>query len=159
MPTPSNPYPTAVYTQEYDGFADFPQYPINLLADLNAYVGIFTQHFSYADLTPQQINSAIVLPTTGDTTTTYYMIPTANLPLLVPVRLIPLVGNPLADLLQPDLRVLVNLGYGSITNGWSPGPANLPPRSGCSRPTSTPSTSSPPWPKGFRKASPTPSTT
>jgi hypothetical protein len=66
------------------------------------------------------------LPTTGDTTTTYYMIPTANLPLLAPVRLIPLVGNPLADLLQPDLRVLVNLGYGSITNGWSPGPANVP---------------------------------
>lgn len=82
VPTPNNPYPTAVYTQEYDGFADFPQYPINLLADLNAYVGIFTQHFSYANLTPQQINSAIVLPTTGDTNTTYYMIPTANLPLL-----------------------------------------------------------------------------
>jgi hypothetical protein len=48
------------------------------------------------------------------------------LPLLVPVRLLPLIGNPLADLLQPDLRVLANLGYGSITNGWSPGPANVP---------------------------------
>jgi len=125
-PAASNTYPTAVYTQEYDGFADFPQYPINLLSDLNAYVGIFTQHFAYADLTPQQISSAIALPTEGDTTTTYYMIPTANLPLLAPVRLIPLIGNPLADLLQPDLRVLVNLGYGSITNGWSPGPANVP---------------------------------
>jgi hypothetical protein len=125
-PAASNTYPTAVYTQEYDGFADFPQYPINLLADLNAYVGIFTQHFAYADLTPQQISSAIALPTEGDTTTTYYMIPTANLPLLAPVRLIPLIGNPVADLLQPDLRVLVNLGYGSITNGWSPGPANVP---------------------------------
>ncbi len=125
-PTASSPYPTAVYIQEYDGFADFPQYPINLLSDLNAYVGIFTQHFAYADLTPQQISSAIALPTTGNTTTQYYMIPTANLPLLVPVRLIPLIGNPLADLLQPDLRVLVNLGYGSITNGWSPGPADVP---------------------------------
>ena len=54
------------------------------------------------------------------------MIPTANLPLLAPVRLLPLIGIPLADLLQPDLRVLVNLGYGSITNGWSPGPADVP---------------------------------
>jgi len=125
-PTASNTYPAAVYTQEYDGFADFPQYPINLLADLNAYLGIFTQHFAYLDLTPQQISSAIALPTTGNTTTQYYMIPTANLPLLAPVRLIPLIGNPLADLLQPDLRVLVNLGYGSITNGWSPGPADVP---------------------------------
>jgi PE-PPE domain len=125
-PAANNTSPTAVYTQEYDGFADFPQYPIDLLADLNAYVGIFTQHFSYLDLTPQQISSAIALPMTGNTTTQYYMIPTANLPLLAPVRLIPLIGNPLADLLQPDLRVLINLGYGSITNGWTPGPANVP---------------------------------
>jgi hypothetical protein len=126
VPTPSSPYPTAVYNQEYDAVADFPQYPINLLSVLNAYVGLFTQHFGYADLTPQQISSAIALPTAGNTTTKYYMIPTANLPLLDPVRLLPLIGNPLADLLQPDLRVLVNLGYGSITNGWSPGPANVP---------------------------------
>jgi PE-PPE domain len=125
-PTASNTYPTTVYTQEYDGFADFPQYPIDFLSDLNAYLGFVYQHFAYADLTPQQISSAIALPTVGNTTTQYYMIPTANLPLLDPVRLIPLIGDPLADLLQPDLTVLVNLGYGSITNGWSPGPANVP---------------------------------
>ncbi len=125
-PTASNTYPIAVYTQEYDGFANFPQYPLNLLADLNAFLGIFTQHFGYLDLTPEQINSAIALPTTGNTTTQYYMIPTENLPLLVPVRLIPVIGNPLADLLEPDLRILVNLGYGNIENGWSPGPADVP---------------------------------
>jgi hypothetical protein len=124
-PTASNTYPTAVYAQEYDGFADFPEYPVDILSDLNAYVGVFTQHFGYADLTPQQISSAIALPTTGNTTTQYYMIPTADLPLLDPVRLLPIIGDPLADLLQPDLSVLVNLGYGSITNGWSPGPANV----------------------------------
>jgi PE-PPE domain len=124
-PTASNTYPTAVYTQEYDGFANFPQYPLNVVSDLNAIVGIFTQHFGYLDLTPQQISSAIPRPTTGGTTQ-YYMIPNPNLPLLDPVRLIPLIGNPLADLLQPDLTVIVNLGYGSITNGWSPGPANVP---------------------------------
>jgi hypothetical protein len=53
------------------------------------------------------------------------MIPTNNLPLLEPLRWIPF-GNPLADLLQPDLTVLVNLGYGSTTQGWSPGPPNVP---------------------------------
>ena len=85
-----------------------------MLSDLNACLpGPFTQHFGYADLTQQQISSAIALPTTGNTTTQYYMIPTANLPLLAPVRLIPLIGGPLANLLQPDLTVLVNLGYGS----------------------------------------------
>ena len=34
-----------------------------------------------------------------------------NLPLLDPLRAVPLLGNPLADLIQPDLRVLVELGY------------------------------------------------
>lgn len=63
------------------------------------------------------------------TDTTYYMIPTQNLPLLDPLRAIPFVGNPsLADLFQPDLRVIVNLGYGNpdLSEGWSPGPANVP---------------------------------
>jgi hypothetical protein len=35
-------------------------------------------------------------------------------------------GRVLVDLLQPDLRVLVDLGYGSTTQGWSPGPPNVP---------------------------------
>jgi PE-PPE domain len=47
----------------------------------------------------------------SDTETTYILIPTQNLPLLDPLRAIPFVGNPLADLVQPDLRVLVELGY------------------------------------------------
>jgi len=49
-----------------------------------------------------------------------------DLPLLEPLRLLPVIGNPLADLIQPDLSVIVNLGYGSTTQGWSPGPANVP---------------------------------
>ena len=123
-PATSNTYPTISYVQEYDGFADFPQYPLDFLADLNALVGIFTQHFGYADLTPSQLSSAVALPPT-DGTTHYYVVPTANLPLLDLVRIVPLIGNPLADLLQPDLRVLINLGYGSITDGWSSDPANV----------------------------------
>lgn len=123
-PTANTPYPTAVYNQEYDAAGDSPQYPLNILADLNATAGFLTLHFGFLAMTPDQINSAVKLPTTGGNTS-YYMIPAANLPLLAPVRLIPLVGDPIADLLQPDLRVLVNLGYGSITNGWSPDPANV----------------------------------
>ena len=53
------------------------------------------------------------------------MIPTQNLPLLDPVRAIPVIGNPIADLLQPDLKVLVNLGYGNPDYGWSTGYANV----------------------------------
>ena len=124
-PTPDDLYPTDVYTLEYDGFADFPQYPIDPLSDLNAFAGMIYEHLTYLDLDPGQIQNAIPLETTGDSLTDYYMIGVQDLPLLDPLRLIPFVGNPLADLLQPDMTVLVNLGYGSITDGWSQGPANV----------------------------------
>jgi PE-PPE domain-containing protein len=129
-PTPSDLYPTDIYTLEYDGFADFPHYTTNLLSDLNAMMGFFLAHFTYLDLAPDQINNAIILPgseaLTGEGLTNYYMIPNDNLPLLEPLLLVPTIGQPLYDLLEPDTRILVNLGYGSITEGWNQGPANVP---------------------------------
>jgi hypothetical protein len=125
--TPDNSFMTTIVTQEYDGFADFPQYPINVLSDINAFAGIAFVHGTYPTLTPQQINSEIPLTNTvGPTTDQYFIIPTPNLPILDPLRLIPVIGNPLADLVQPDLTVLVNTGYGSTTQGWSTGPPNVP---------------------------------
>ncbi|PJE21042.1 MAG: PE family protein, partial [Mycobacterium sp.] len=54
--TPSNtPYDVAIYTQEYDGFADFPRYPLNFISDLNAVVGIATVHTKYLSLTAAQV--------------------------------------------------------------------------------------------------------
>ncbi|WP_165760829.1 PE-PPE domain-containing protein [Mycolicibacterium rhodesiae] len=116
--TPENAFPTTNYTLEYDGFADFPRYPLNVLSVLNAGLGIIFVHTKYADLTSQQVNSAIALPTT-DPTQKYYIIPTADLPLLEPLRLLPVIGTPVADLLQPALKVIVNLGYGDPQYGWS----------------------------------------
>jgi hypothetical protein len=130
--TPANLYPTTIYTQEYDGYADFPRYPIDLPADLNALFGVAFLHGNYANLTLPQVTpisqggQAIPLPTQGPNMTNYYVIPTQNLPLLEPLRYIPVVGNPLADLVQPDLKVIVNLGYGDPSYGYSTGPANVP---------------------------------
>jgi hypothetical protein len=129
--TPSNTiYPTNVYSLEYDGFADFPQYPINLISDLNAFAGIEYVHNTYpanpAALPPGYAIQQ--LPTSPGYTgvTNYYMITTQNgLPLLDPVRAIPVIGNPIADLLQPDLTTIVNLGYGNPNFGWSQGPADV----------------------------------
>jgi hypothetical protein len=130
-------YPTSIYTLEYDGFADFPQYPLNFLADLNAVTGILFVHTTYVNpflgmpaVTQTQVDNAIPLSTTpgyyaNGGVTHYYMIPTQNLPLLDPLRYIPVIGNPIADLLQPDLTVLVNLGYGNPDYGWSTGYANV----------------------------------
>ena len=128
--TPSNTiYPTNVYSMEYDGFVDFPQYPINLISDLNAFAGIYYVHNTYpANPSALPPGYAIQhLPTSPGYTgvTNYYMFTTqSGLPLLDPVRAIPVIGNPIADLLQPDLTTIVNLGYGSPTQGWSTGYAN-----------------------------------
>jgi hypothetical protein len=130
-PEASDLYPTDVYTHEYDGFADFPQYPINPLSDLNAVLGIVFEHVTYPGLTAEQVSDAIQLPTSSaDTLTNYYEIPVTTLPLLEPLQLIPFIGNPLADLLNPDMSVLVNLGYGNVDDnylgGWSQGDADVP---------------------------------
>jgi len=120
--TPQSPWPTAVYTIQYEGGADFPQYPLNVVSDLNATLGGIL-HPDYPFLTATQVANAVPLPTSGGNTE-YFMVLTQNLPLLDPIRLIPFVGNPIADLLQPDLRVIVDLGYA----GFGPGAdfANIP---------------------------------
>ncbi|HEU0190151.1 MAG TPA: PE-PPE domain-containing protein [Mycobacterium sp.] len=134
---PSDLFPTDNFTDEYDGFADFPQYPINIISDLNAYLGIIFNHIAYLGLTPEQTTpiadggDAIALSTSAaDTMVNYYMIPTESLPLVDLLRLVPFVGNPLADLVQPDLFVLVNLGYGNVDDtymgGWDHGDADVP---------------------------------
>ncbi len=136
--TPANDFPTDIYTLEYDGYADFPQYPINFLADLNAVLGTIDIHGLYLDQgldppepgpTAEQIANAILLPGsaadgTTDSLTNYYMIDETP-PLVTLLSDIPVIGQPLADLLGPDLTVLINLGYGADNLGYST-PANVP---------------------------------
>lgn len=113
--TPADsPYPTYIYTGQYDGIAHAPQYPVNLATDLNSFMGYFSVHNTYPLLTPTQVANAQLLPTSPGYSgnTQYYMLLTQNLPLLDPIRAIPFVGPPIADLVQPDLRVIVDLGYG-----------------------------------------------
>lgn len=78
-PTPTTPFPTDIYTAEYDGYASFPEDPSNILADINALVGIETVHPTYPDLTPGVNSDIIDLGSIGDTT--FHEIP-APLPLL-----------------------------------------------------------------------------
>lgn len=130
--TPSNtPWPTTIYSLEYDGIADWPQYPIDIFSDLNAFAGFYYVHGMYPSLNPAALPpgySLVQLPASPGYTgnTSYYMITSPNLPLLEPVRAIPVIGDPIADLLQPDLTVLVNIGYGNPAYGYSTGPANVP---------------------------------
>jgi hypothetical protein len=116
--TPADDYTTSIYSLEYDGFTDFPRYPLNFLADLNAFLGIEQIHGTYlTDFTPQEIaNDAFLLPGSESlgyaTDTNYYMIDqTAPLVSLLP--------KSLQDLLGPDLTYLINLGYGDGSVGYS----------------------------------------
>jgi PE-PPE domain len=122
--------PTIDIAGQYDGFADFPQYPINLVADLNDLFGIIYVHGDYGGLvqsvfpgatfTPLPTGSSdfaseyvlgsseIVKQVTGDAT--FYFVPTTDLPLLDP-----LVGlgvpESVLNIVQPALQVLVEAGY------------------------------------------------
>lgn len=114
--TPDTAYTTDIYTIQYDGFAHFPRYPVNVLSVANAVAGLYYDHLapspSYMSLTSEQLDSAIVAPVSPGSTgnTTYYMIPTQDLPLLRPLNL----PQPILNMVQPPLRVLVDMGYGDI---------------------------------------------
>lgn len=125
-PTPNDLYATDIYTMEYDGYAAFPHYPLNFLATLNAIMGMATQHMSYLGLTPEQLEQAVLLESSPDSLINSYMVPSEHLPLLLPLLFTPVFGKPLYDLLEPTMRILVNLGYGNIEHGWYDGPADQP---------------------------------
>jgi hypothetical protein len=80
--TPLSGIATDIYTGEYDGWADFPEDPSNLFADINALIGIETVHPYYPDPTPGvNLDTANIvnLGSIGDTN--FYAIP-APLPTL-----------------------------------------------------------------------------
>lgn len=118
----NNPFPTSIFTAQYDGVAHAPQYPTNILADVNALMGYFYVHSHYPTLLS---TDAVQLPTLNPGNTNYYMYLTQNLPLLQPIRDIPYAGPVIADLLQPPLRVMVDLGYSDYGYADLPTPAGL----------------------------------
>jgi PE-PPE domain len=147
-PTPTD---TGIQTTdiafEYDGVSDFPLYPINLLAVANALAGFEYIHGDYLNptsknpgalpygYTPETLQAAVNDPanrqTFGDTT--YVTIPATTLPILQPLRDLgasngaTAITEPIADLIEPTLRVLIDLGYDRSINPGQPSPARLVP--------------------------------
>jgi hypothetical protein len=114
--TPADtPYLTDIYSIEYSAASDFPQYDSDLLADINAEAGYVELHpYLLADYpstyTGSELSGAVLDPnvSAADVNTDYYLIPTQDLPLLTGLQDL---SPALADLIQPDMRVLVDLGY------------------------------------------------
>ncbi|KRE25589.1 hypothetical protein ASG82_18790 [Mycobacterium sp. Soil538] len=90
--------------REYDPVADFPDNPLNLLALANALSGFITLH-DYRDVDINDPNNIVW----DEGNTTYVLVPTENLPLLNPLRLVGL--NALADQLNGPLKEMVDKGY------------------------------------------------
>lgn len=148
LPTPTDTEMSTVdIAFQYDGVADFPLYPINLLADLNAVAGFWYTHGSYLapdgrnsdalpnGLTPTELAAAIADPANqqqlAGSDTTYVLIPTPNLPLLQPLREFGAFTNTeflttaVIDLIQPTLRVLIETGYDRSLPYGQPAPFRL----------------------------------
>jgi len=150
LPAPTN---TGIKTTdiafEYDGVSDFPLYPINLLADLNAIAGFWYTHGTYLapnensdpgeipdlEYTPTELDAALKDPANqtvyGDTT--YITIPTKTLPIVRPFLEFggfthtSFIIKPLVDLVAPVLRVLIDTGYDRSLSPGVPAPFRLIP--------------------------------
>lgn len=92
-------------SREYDGESDWPNNPLNGLAVANAIAGYFVVHTDYTGVDVEDPNNLV--QTVGGTT--YVLVPTANLPLLEPLRMMGLSG--VADQLNGPLKTIVDQGY------------------------------------------------
>jgi hypothetical protein len=140
-PTPTDTgIKTTDISFEYDGVSDFPVYPLNLLAVANAIAGFQYVHGYYLvpngngptdqlpwGYTPEDIQGFIEAgdnPTKGDTT--YVTIPAKSLPILQPfidfgnATGTSSIVNPILELVQPALKVLIDIGYDRTANPGDP---------------------------------------
>lgn len=108
--TPTDHIASDIYTGEYDGWANFPQDPTNLLAVINALIGILTVHPYYPDYTAEQLASAVNVGTIGDAN--FYMIP-QNLPILQFMFNGGTAGQFFGDFFSPWARLFIDWGYGN----------------------------------------------
>lgn len=119
-PTPETQYKTLDVVREYDGFADFPEDPLNLLAVANALLGVVYLHSDYSGVDIDSPDNLV--QHSGNTT--YVMVPTERLPLLQPIRdLLAVVGRtetPLLDAIEPTLKALIDTGYDRSTVTHTP---------------------------------------
>jgi hypothetical protein len=115
-PTPTDTqFETEDTTHQYDGWSDGPVNPLNILADINALLGIGLMHSNYFGSTAGQ---PILQDEYGDTS--YFLIPAITLPLLMPLNQIPVVGPFVAAVLDAPLRVLVEAGYDRTSSPGKP---------------------------------------
>ena len=120
-PPPDSPYDTTVIVTQYDGVANFPDRPWNVISDLNAVMGFFYYHL------PPTFYLHVGIPTSGGVsvtnplggTTTTYLIPSPHLPLTQPLRDLGIPAH-CVDVLDQALRPVIDAGFSQLTPGAGP---------------------------------------
>lgn len=113
---PATPYDTVVVDGEYDGWADFPDRPGNLVSVINAMMGVVYVHGRYETIPGGLDLSTVPAANITSTTnalggrTTRYLMPTEELPLVAPLRQIG-VPEPIVAALEKPLKAKVDAGY------------------------------------------------
>jgi hypothetical protein len=79
-------FDTFVITRQYDGLADFPVYPLNPVADLNAVLGVVYRHLYPFDVSLASGPSTSPPIQSQHADTTNYFFETQDLPLFDPLR-------------------------------------------------------------------------
>ncbi len=124
--TPAEGGTTYDIALQYDGWSDFPHYPGDLLATLNAIAGTIFLH-GFANQQAQVNLDDLVDPTKTDIVTdgqtTYYTVPTDRLPILIPLQ--SFIPSPILTALDAPLRVLIEGGYDRSVSPGTPLPVSL----------------------------------
>jgi hypothetical protein len=127
---PATPYDSVIVNGEYDGWGDFPDRPWNLVSLLNAALGIAYVHGHYetvpGGLDISTVPAANITTTTNSLGghTTQYLIPTAQLPLVQPLRDIG-IPEPIVAAIEQPLKAIVDAGY-ARNDATSAAPAAVP---------------------------------
>lgn len=98
-------YRTVDISRQYDGWSDFPLYPLNPLATANAIAGIVYEHSDYFS---PAVGDMQYQGHAGDTD--YYLIPAERLPILIPLEQLG-VPSPILTALDAPARVIIEWAY------------------------------------------------
>ncbi|TWS20742.1 PE-PPE domain-containing protein [Tsukamurella asaccharolytica] len=137
--TPTRPINTTDVGFQYDGVTDFPKYPVNLLATVNALAGFSYVHGKMLapkgsdepsatpiGYTPDEVRAAVEAATANCSAETYCQVSGDTRFVTLPAKILPLMlplldlgtatGTtgfvvPLVDLVSPVARVLIETGY------------------------------------------------
>lgn len=125
-PVTETKYDVSVVIEQWDGWANPPDRPWNLIADLNALMGaVYTVDGSndHSQTSLDSLSDAVVVSTTppnslGGTTTTY-MVPKADLPLTRPLSQLGVPSWAVAEL-NKLLMPIIHYGYSVLTPELGP---------------------------------------